>query len=242
MNAISHENAMAISVFTLAIGLSTLAVARDKPAALQALENDFEKNLAVKIQTLYEPYRAALNKLYIKKVKAGKLEEALAVKREIERIKLIHAIPSTKPEKGSATAGEKGSFLLLASNAILAGSIRFDNESQRLIDWKKAGSARWKLDQLPQGTYFATLNYHSGPFAGGRFQVSQEKSTATFSIKGSGKWQEQKRLDLGEVIVGKTAGTLLLTILDTRTQGIMELSRVTLTPKPKPAPSEIAPQ
>ena len=153
------------------------------------------------------------------------------MKKEIERIKLTLPSTSTKPAPGTAVAGKDGSFLLLASNAELTGSIRFDKASGRLIGWNNAGSARWKLDKLPTGTYLARLHYHSGPFAGGKFQVSVGKSRNVYTIRGSGKWQEKKQLELGEVSIANPAPAFILSILDSRTQGIMELSGLTLTPK-----------
>jgi len=237
MNALSNNCARIQSIFALLFYLASPASARDKPAALQALEDDFEKNLSASIQTLYGPYRAALDKLYKTKVKSGKLEEALAVKKEIERIKLTLPSTTSKTAQGTAVAGKGGSFLLLASNAELTGSIRFDKASGRLIGWNNAGSAQWKLDNLPTGTYLAKLHYHSGPFAGGKFKAGTEKSRNVYTIRGSGKWQEKKQLNLGEVSIANPAPAFTLSILDSRTQGIMELSNLTLTPKQTQAPA-----
>ena len=231
MNALFNNSPGIVSIFALFFCLAPPAPARDKPAALQALEDNFEKNLSASIQTLYGPYRAALDKLYKTKVKSGKLEEALAVKKEIERIKLTLPSTTSKGARGTAVAGKGGSFLLLASYAELTGSISFDKASGRLIGWKNAGSAQWKLDKLPTGIYLAKLHYHSGPFAGGKFKVGAGKFRSVYTIRGSGKWQEKKELDLGEVSIANPAPAFILSILDSRTQGIMELSSLTLTPK-----------
>lgn len=232
MNTPRRDKVKTVSIFTLILGmLSPFALSRDKPAALQALEDDFKKELSSKIQSLYEPYHDALSRLYDKKLKSGKLEEALAVKKEIERIKRAHSDHNTKQTPTAAIAGKDGTFLLLPSNAELTGSIIHDKKSGKLIGWDDTGSARWTLDKLPPGSYHVTLNYHSGPFAGGRVQVSAGKSKNIFTVKGSGKWQEKKQTTLGEITLSPASGAFTLSILEARTQGIMELSSVILTPK-----------
>lgn len=205
--------------------------ARDKPAALQALEESFEEDLSTRIRTLYEPYHAALNKLYDKKIKAGKLEDALAVKKEIERIERAHTSMKAERAPATAVAGRDGAFLLLPAHAALKGSIHYDQEADLLIGWDGAGNARWPLDKVPQGKYDITLNYHSGPFAGGKIQMSTGGANEIIDIRGSGKWQGKKLKNLGEIKITQNPGEFALSILDARTQGVMELIRITLTPQ-----------
>ena len=220
------------SILQLTLGLlSSFAFSRDKPAALQALEDDFKEEVTSRIQALYSPYHDALSRLYTRKLKSGKLNEALAVKMEIERIERAHSVHTVKKIPATAIAGKDGRFLLLPPNADLTGSIRHDKQSGKLIGWNDTGSARWNLDEMPPGSYHVTLNYHSGPFAGGRLQVSAGKTKTISVIKGSGKWQEEKQKRLAEIMVSPPAGTFTLSILDARTLGIMELSSVILTPK-----------
>ncbi|MFP6872856.1 MAG: hypothetical protein VCA55_05035, partial [Verrucomicrobiales bacterium] len=106
MNNILSKRTKAGSICCLLLCMMLpFAYARDKPAALQALEEDFEENLRIQIRTLYEPYHAALSKLYNKKLKSGKLEDALAIKKEIERIDRIQSPRNTERSPITAIAG-----------------------------------------------------------------------------------------------------------------------------------------
>ncbi len=232
MNNILSKRTKAGSICCLLLCMMLpFAYARDKPAALQALEEDFEENLRIQIRTLYEPYHAALSKLYNKKLKSGKLEDALAIKKEIERIDRIQSPRNTERSPITAIAGSNGTFLLLPAHADLKENIHYDQETKLLIGWDGSGSARWPLDKVPHGNYDVTLNYHSGPFAGGNIQMRAGKAKKIIDIKGSGKWQEKKLMHLGEITIEETPGDFLLTILNSRSQGVMELIRVTLAPK-----------
>ena len=85
---------------------------------------------------------------------------------------------------------------------------------------------------------FTALRHNiSGPFAGGKFKAGTGKSRNVYTIRGSGKWQEKKQLSLGEVSIANPAPAFIISILDSRTQGIMELSNLTLTPKQTQAPA-----
>ena len=221
-----------ISVLAL-LHFSHPALAREKPLALQQLETDFEKEVTEKTRELHEPYQTALNKLYSQKLKSGKLEEALAVKRELERIQRIISPPGTKPEPGKVVAGRDGTYLLLAENAVLKGKIQYDQSSGKLIRWEKPGSATWNLAKLPPGSYHATLYYHAGPFAGGTIELTAGKSSEAYTIKGSGKWKDQKKLKLSDLTISGDGDSFILSVLNARTQGIMELGSITLTPKDK---------
>jgi hypothetical protein len=233
MNSLLAKRTKAGSICCLLLCmLLPFAWARDKPAALQALEEGFEKDLSAQIRTLYKPYRAALSKLYDKKLKSGKLEDALAVKKEITRLDRAHSPSKAERAPVTAVAGSDGTFLLLPAHADLKGNIHYDQETKLLIGWDGSGSTRWPLDKVPQGNYTVTLNYHSGPFAGGNIQMSAGKAKKLIDIKGSGKWQVKKLIELGEITITETPGEFLLTILDARSQGVMELIRVTLTPRP----------
>ena len=209
------------------------SLAREKPAALQQLESAFENNLAKKKQTLYKPYQKALTSLYQQKIKSGKLEEALAVKREMDR--LLSTIPpsESKAKSGTVLVDNNGNFLLLAKNAVLQGSIQYDKPSGKLIEWKKSGSATWNLSTLPHGTYLATLNYHAGPFAGGTISLSTDPSSETYSITGSGMWKDKKKLESNKFEITKPNSSFVISALASRTQGIMELESVVISPVDK---------
>ena len=222
----------AIILFSLPSFLFS-ALAREKPAALQQLESAFENELAKKKQALYDPYQKALNSLYQQKIKSGKLEEALAVKREMER--LLRTIPPSEstPIPGTVLADKNGNFLLLAKNAILQGNIQYDKPSGKLIEWKKSGSATWTLSNLPHGTYQATLNYHSGPFAGGTVSLNIGPSSGIYPITGSGKWKDKKTLEFNEFEITKPNYSFVISALASRAQGIMELDSIVLSPVDK---------
>jgi len=222
----------AIILFSLPSFLFS-ALAREKPAALQQLESAFENELAKKKQALYEPYHKALNSLYQQKIKSGTLDEALAVKREMERLSRTSPLSESKPIQGKVLADKNGNFLLLAKNAILQGNIQYDKPSRKLIEWKKSGSASWTLSNLPHGTYQATLNYHSGPFAGGTISVSIGPSSGTYSITGSGKWKDKKTLKFNEFEITKSSYSFVISAAASRTQGIMELDSIVLSPVDK---------
>ena len=235
MNSLLPKNKKVGAVYILILFiLLPFVFARDKPAALQALEESFEEDRNARIRTLYAPYHAALNKLYNNKIKTGKLEDALAVKKEIERLDRTHASMKAEPPPATAVAGRDGSYLLLPAHADLKGSIHYDQEANLLIGWDGAGNARWPLDKVSPGNYDLTLHYHSGPFAGGKIQMSAGEANKIIHIRGSGKWQGTKLWNLGEIQIAENPGELALSILDTRTQGVMELIRITLTPT-KPA-------
>jgi hypothetical protein len=221
-----------ISILAL-LYFSLPALAREKPLALQQLEAAFEKEVTAKTRELHEPYQTALSKLYSQKLKSGKLEEALAVKRELERIQRIISPPGTKPEPGKVVAGRDGTYLLLAENAVLTGKIKYDQPSGKLIGWEKPGSAKWNLAKLTPGSYHATLNYHAGPFAGGTIELGAGESSGTYTITGSGKWKDQKKLKLNDLTISGDGDSFVLSVLTARTQGIMELESITLTPKDK---------
>jgi hypothetical protein len=221
-----------ISILAL-LYFSLPALAREKPLALQQLETAFEKEVTEKTRELHEPYQTALSKLYSQKLKSGKLEEALAVKRELERIQRIISPPGTKPEPGKVVAGRDGTYLLLAENAVLKGKIKYDQPSGKLIGWEKPGSAKWNLAKLTPGSYHATLNYHAGPFAGGTIELGAGESSGTYTITGSGKWKDQKKLKLNDLTISGDGDSFVLSVLTARTQGIMELESITLTPKDK---------
>ena len=214
------------------------AFAREKPAALQQLESAFENELAKKEQALYEPYQKALTALHQQKIKSGKLEEALAVKREMERLRRTIPPLESKPIPGTVSADGNGNFLLLAKNAILQGSIQYDKPSSKLIEWKKSGSATWNLSNIPHGTYQATLNYHAGPFAGGTISLNIGPSSGTYSITGSGKWKEKKTLKFSEFEITKPNYSFVILALKSRIQGIMELESILLTPVDKDNPDQ----
>ncbi|MCP4847878.1 MAG: hypothetical protein GY899_08030 [Verrucomicrobiaceae bacterium] len=232
MNTSHNQGIRRVSILALTLSLLCPCVfSRDKPAALQTLEDDFKKDLSATIATLYEPYHDALRKLYDKQIKSGKLNQALAVKMEIERLEIAHSAHAVKQITPVAIPGENGTYLLLPSNAALTGSVHHDGPSKKLIGWKDTGSAKWKLDNLPPGIYHATLHFHSGPFAGGRLQVKAGETIDVFTIKGSGKWKEKKEMPIGEINVPTPSGAFTLSILNSRSQGIMELSSVILTPE-----------
>ena len=232
MNNLLSKLTKAGSIYCLLLYmLLPCAWSRDKPAALQALEDDFEKDLTAQLRTLYEPYHAALSKLFNKKLKSGKLEDALAIKKEIERVDRAYSPSNAERSPITAVAGNDGTFLLLPAHADLEGNIHYDPETKLLIGWDGSGSTRWPLGKLPQGNYDITLNYHSGPFAGGRIQMSAGGADMSIDIKGSGKWQAQKLINLGDIEIAETPGEFLLTIRDARSKGVMERIRVTLTPK-----------
>ena len=106
--------------------------------------------------------------------------------------------------------------------------------------WKEGGWARWNLADVARGDYTAQLEFFSGPFAGGTIKLDAPGRIEEFEIRGSGKWEDEKVLDLGKVSVTTGGETILLTVLEARLQGVMEFAQIRLSPTAKAAGQPVA--
>ena len=205
----------------------------EKLLALQVLEGRLESDYRAMTKELRSKYRDALEKLRDDYMKAGRLEDTLAVKKEIERLDATFGSPDGKPVKKkvpAAVAGEAGSFLLRLEGASLGGPVKLDTEHRLLVDWKKDGYAEWALAEVARGAYTVVLEFHSGPFAGGQLELTEGGASREFDIAGSGKWIDKKQLDMGKVSVSTGGESLRLRVLSARLQGVMELIQIRLLP------------
>lgn len=234
----------------LAIAWPTVAQADDRPLALQVLESEMEKEIATKTTGLNAKYHQALEKLKADFTKEGDLESILSVKAEIVRLEnskpptITRPSPPDRPPGGDPEkpdpapaepfASASGSITLKPNTAKPDGQVRLDSDIGLLVEWKKEGGASWTIPAGSTGAYGLTLDYYSGPFAGGRIRIDAGSFHKEIAITGSGKWDDAKSLDLGIVNLDDTADKLQITILESRTQGVMELQSLELTPIRRP--------
>jgi hypothetical protein len=233
-------------ILPLALASLTAAPADDRPLALQVLESELAKEIATKTSALNAKYHKALEKLKADFTKEGDLESILSVKAEIVRLEnsKVPALtlpgrpdrPAIKnPQPAVPSTSASGSIALKPNSATPEGNVRFDSDIGLLVGWKKAGGASWTIPAGSSGSYHMTLEYYSGPFAGGRISIDAGSLHKEIAITGSGKWDDHKSLDLGTVNLDEGAGKLKVTILESRTQGVMELQSLELTPIKRPS-------
>ncbi len=205
------------------------------PFSLKVLEEEHEREVAEGMAKLAAKYHTALEKLRAEYTAAGDLDSLLAVRAELARISAERRSPAPPTEPGDPPA--TGSYKLAPAGATLTGRVSLDGELGLLVGWKGAGSAEWALAKVAPGDYLVTLDYHSGPFAGGKVAIDIGGDGRQFEITGSGMWDDPKSVEIGTfTVTAEPDRSLRLTLVEARTQGVMELRQVRLTPAGKQPP------
>ena len=219
-----------IALVLAASALSLQPVAAED--TVNSLKEKAEADLKVEVEKLKMKYLIALEKLQKSLAEEGKLDAAVATKKEIERANAteVSLFARGTAGGGSSAPQAEGTITLTAKDASLGNGTQYDSKRKLINDWSRYGAfASWKLSGIQPGTYKVTLHYYSGNLGGGVLSIRSSSASDRFSIAGAGKWDELRQYHVGKVRLNKD-DHLTLAALQGRSREMIYVDSLVLEP------------
>lgn len=202
---------------------------------LTRLEATYAIQLIDARRALGEQYLVALKNLQQDLTDRQRIEQALLVKMERER---ITELLDSAAELSVPTAGARPATLteLSPQTARCSGGPLFDEKREHIRNWTAAGgSALWDLDaEMAAGRYEIIVKFSAGRDAGGTFQVmvgSETPVRGSVETLDTNGWSEAQSMLAGTVPIGPESRTLSI-LCDSLTQPYLwALKGITLAPE-----------
>lgn len=201
---------------------------------LTRLEASYAIQLIDARRALGEKYLVALKNLQQDLTDRQRIEQALLVKMERER---ITELLDSAAELSVPTAGARPATLteLSPQTARCSGGPLFDEKREHIRNWTAAGgSALWDLDaEMAPGRYEVIVKFGAGRDAGGTFQVtvgSQAPLRGSIETLDTNGWGETQTMLAGTIAIGPESRTLSVLCDSLRQPYLWTLKGVTLAP------------
>ncbi len=213
----------------------TLGASGQTPASkLDEIKTQYAEEVSAAERDLKEKYIAALERIQQNLQAQAKLEDALAVKREREKIEAELAASATAPTTpgtpGSTPSLSGSEFTFKPADATPLGDVELVEKWDSLTGWRNQNSgAEWDLSAVPQGVYSLTIEY-SCPIPGGSLRIQQGSAFFDFAVPATGGWSSFDAVPSGQIVVGTPPAPLrILVVEDGGTPfGLLNLRSITL--------------
>ena len=207
------------AALALALCLATVlppVSARAQSPALDELKAKYQEEVNAAERDLKEKYITALERIQQQLQSRAQLEDALAVKREREKIEAELAASgsgTTSPtEPHSPSPSGASEFVFKPATATPLGAVEFVERWEALTGWRNQGSgAEWDLASVPKGVYSVIIEY-GGPIDGGTLKAEQEEAVFEFAVPSTGGWGTYSTLQAGQINIADPSAPLRIVV------------------------------
>ncbi len=216
---------------SLALSTSAFAQTEEGDAELAKLEETYLDAIKKERSKLGAKYVTALERLKDNLTREGRLEEAMLVKHEVERVQeMLGQEPEVVlPDDGVASSEPVD---LVGADATLNGKMRISEANGAIFRWGTRGSSvEWRLtDQVETGKYEVILDYSCAAGEGGAFDVNVgDDQELTGTVSGEGEWSNWRQMHVGDVDI-KLPTNLKITATSLANKLLMNVRKLTLAP------------